>query len=637
MGVSGFQVPQVLGVETSSNFLLTCRYQYQVNLGSGINIGSRLHLKLAFSFLLSEVLGSGIAVMFVVKSSFAPNPSNQYFSGNEDTGIIRNTANFHPSIWGDHFISNPPSDMMNRAYSLEQVEDLKKEVRRMLVVDANEFLNKKLSLIDLLQRLGVAYHFEGEMEKALEQIYNASDYGFDDDDNYNLYTVALQFRLLRQQGYNVPCDVFNRFKSSDGKFKEDLINDVRGLLCLYEATHLRVHGEDILDEALDFTTTRLKYVFVTDDLKPHHPLATQVMHALRQPLHKVFPARVEARRYISVYQEDNTKNEYVLKLAKLDFNLLQSIYLQELSQLSIWWKELGIAQKLPYARDRMVECYFLMLGLYFEPHYALARKIVTKTSALLTIVDDTYDAYGNLQELQLFTDAIESWDLGSIDQLPEYMKVLYSALLYVYSETEEELKKEGRSYRVNYAKEVMKAQVRSYLKEAKWFNKGYIPTFEEYMQNASKSSAVTMVILNSLLGMGDVVTKEVLDWVMNERNKLLNASSLITRLMDDMVTNKAEQERGHVCSAIECYIKQYGVSEQEVHDEFSRRVVDAWKDINEECLKPTDVPMPVLLRCVNLTRIVDTIYKDKDSFTLAHEVLKEPITSLLFDPILMSY
>ncbi|XP_043710536.1 (-)-germacrene D synthase-like [Telopea speciosissima] len=557
-----------------------------------------------------------------LQSSFVATP-------NANTKIIRPLANFHPSIWGDRFITYaPPDDMMYEA-CLKQVDELKEEVRRMLVGDANNEFLKKLSLIDSLQRLGVAYHFEEEIEEILEQIHEAPDHGFDDD-NDDLYTIALRFRLLRQQGYNVPCDVFKRFK------EEDFINDVSGMLCLYEATHLRVHGEDILDEALEFTTTRLNSI-VTDGLKPH-PLATQVMHALKKSFHKN-PPRIEARDYISIYQEDyNTKNESLLKLAKLDFNLLQSIHQQELSQLSKWWKELGFASKLPYARNRLVESYFVAMGLCFEPHYALSRKMITKVTSLIVIIDDTYDAYGTFEELQLFTDAVERWDYSAMDGLPEYMKVIYSALLDFYNETEEELRKDGQSYRFYYAKEAMQTQVRTYFIEAKWLNDGYIPTFEVYMQNASTSIAYILLVVHSLVGMGDFVTKETFAWAMNNP-ELMKASTLIARLMNDMKAHKFEQERGHVCSAVECYMKQHNVSEEEVYDEFNRRVVDAWKDVNEACMRPmmttAAIPRPVLSVFVNYDCNIDVVYTYKDGFTFANEILKELITSLLVDPIPM--
>ena len=72
------------------------------------------------------------------------------------------------------------------------------------------------------------------------------------------------------------ADIFNRFKDENGSFKECIINDVEGMLGLYEAAHLRVHGEDILDEALAFITTHLKSV--VENLE--YPLSLQVNKAL---------------------------------------------------------------------------------------------------------------------------------------------------------------------------------------------------------------------------------------------------------------------------------------------------------------------------------------------------------------------
>lgn len=72
-----------------------------------------------------------------------------------------------------------------------------------------------------------------------------------------------------------------------------------------------------------------------------------------------------------------------------------------------WWKDLDVETKLPFVRDRIVECYFWILGVYFEPRYSLARRILTKVIAMASIVDDTYDAYGTFEELQLFTDAVD--------------------------------------------------------------------------------------------------------------------------------------------------------------------------------------------------------------------------------------
>ena len=89
------------------------------------------------------------------------------------------------------------------AYNQKQVEDLKEEVRRELMAAAGEPL-QQLNFIDSVQRLGLAYNFEKEIEEALAHVYDKY-YHYIDDKYDDLYHVSLWFRLLRQQGYNISC------------------------------------------------------------------------------------------------------------------------------------------------------------------------------------------------------------------------------------------------------------------------------------------------------------------------------------------------------------------------------------------------------------------------------------------------
>ncbi|XP_002274445.2 valencene synthase [Vitis vinifera] len=540
-------------------------------------------------------------------------------------GTNRRTANYQPSIWGNSFIvSNTPEDEITLAHKEQQLEDLKEVVIRELIAAASHPL-EQLKFIDAVQRLGVAYHFEKEIEEALQNTYD--NYHCIDDINDDLYDVALRFRL-RQQGFNISCDIFNKFTDERGRFKEALISDVRGMLGLYEAAHLRVHGEDILAKALAFTTTHLKAM--VESLGYH--LAEQVAHALNRPIRKGLE-RLEARWYISVYQDEAFHDKTLLELGKLDFNLVQSLHKEELSNLARWWKELDFATKLPFARDRLVEGYFWMHGVYFEPQYLRGRRILTKVIAMTSILDDIHDAYGTPEELKLFIEAIERWDINSINQLPEYMKLCYVALLDVYKEIEEEMEKEGNQYRVHYAKEVMKNQVRAYFAEAKWLHEEHVPAFEEYMRVALASSGYCLLATTSFVGMGEIATKEAFDWVTSDP-KIMSSSNFITRLMDDIKSHKFEQKRGHVASAVECYMKQYGVSEEQVYSEFRKQIENAWLDINQECLKPTAVSMPLLARLLNLTRTMDVIYKEQDSYTHVGKVMRDNIASVFINAVI---
>ncbi|KAG2666741.1 hypothetical protein I3760_15G078100 [Carya illinoinensis] len=299
--------------------------------------------------------------------------------------------------------------------NLEQVQKLKEEVQRLLMAHVDK-PSQKLELIDAIKHLGLSYHFESEIDSILREIHKYYYYSEDElkISGHDLYTIALCFRLVRQQGYNIPSDVINKFKGNKGNFKESLIDDVRGILCLYEASHMRVHGEDILDEALDFTTAHLESMAIAN-LNPS--IAAQLSRALQRPLRKCLP-RLEARHYLSIYQESGSFNGVLLNFAKLDFNIVQRKHRKELAHLSRWWKDLYVATELSFARDRVVELYFWILGVYFEPHYALGRRILTKIICMTSIIDDAFDAYGTLEELDLFADAVKRWDINCIDQLP---------------------------------------------------------------------------------------------------------------------------------------------------------------------------------------------------------------------------
>ena len=76
-----------------------------------------------------------------------------------------------------------------------------------------------------------------------------------------------------------------------------------------------------------------------------------------------------------------------------------------------------------------------------------------------------------------------------------------------------------------------------------------------------------------------------------------------------------------------------GVSEQETHKEFNKQVTNAWKDVNEEYLIPTAVPMTILTRVLNLSRVIDVIYKNEDGYTHSRTVLKDFVTSMLIDSV----
>ncbi|XP_038720312.1 probable terpene synthase 6 [Tripterygium wilfordii] len=534
----------------------------------------------------------------------------------------RPLANFSPSIWNQHDFTSFSLDDSVIDSCAKEIEALKVEFKDMLTSSSDHSV-QKIVLIDSLCRLGLSYHFDHEIQLQLKQIFEAEIISFDENRN-DLHATTLMFRVFRQHGYKMSSDVFKRFRNDEAGFNESLTGDVKGLLSLYEASHVSIHGEDILDEALEFTMTHLKSLVT--QLSPH--LARHISETLLVPFHKGLP-RIEARKYISLYERDDSRNDSILKFAKMDFNRVQLLHKLDLCHLSRWYKDtVDIESNFRYARDRLPESFLVGIGTFFEPQYARPRIIMGKLVILITILDDTFDAYGTLEELECFTNAMERWDIDAMDELPDYMRPLYEILLSFFDELEKESKEEGRAYAFSYVKDGWKEYVRGNLVEAQWCNAGYVPTFDEYLKNGLITSGCHIIPLMSFFVIGETATIQAFEWL-ESSPKFMTALQTIGCLVDDIKSQKFGQKRRHVASAVQCYMKQYGIAEEEeAVAGLKKMIANAWKDINEEWMRPSAVSMELLKPLVGLMRTVQEIYKLDDGFT-DQLSLKDSITSLV--------
>ena len=83
----------------------------------------------------------------------------------------------------------------------------------------------------------------------------------------------------------------------------------------------------------------------------------------------------------------------------------------------------------------------------------------------------------------------------------------------------------------------MKQLVQAYFIEAQWLSSNYTPTLEEYMKNATISSGYAMVTATSFVGMGEIATEEIFEWL-TKSPKIVESLSVISRIMDDIVSNE---------------------------------------------------------------------------------------------------
>ncbi|CAI0456519.1 unnamed protein product [Linum tenue] len=109
---------------------------------------------------------------------------------------------------------------------------------------------------------------------------------------------------------------------------------------------------------------------------------------------------------------------------------------------------------------------------------------------------------------------------------------------------------------------------------------------------------------------------------------MMKATAVIGRFRDDIFTHK----RGHSASAVECYMEEYKASEEEAVEFLWKKISNAWKDVAEECQKPSLFPVAITECVLNLARLVGVLYENGDCFTNPH-LIKDHLKSLFIDPV----
>lgn len=549
-------------------------------------------------------------------------PNNRKGNINDTTGVSAPLKHFtYPS-------EHPSFNNVSQIYTYDDIhiEHAKKleVVKHILIQVGDDDPFEGLAMIDTVQRLGIDYYFQDEIEQILQRQYIIF-FTHGGDRHNDLQEVALRFRLLRQQGYHVSPDVFNNFRNKEGKFKQNISEDINGLMSLYEASQLSIGGEDVLDEAERFSVNLL-IEYATH--LANYDLAGLVKHLLLHPYRKSLSSTK------NFFHGNFQGNEYVWildlqELANMDFKLLQSLHQEEIVQISKWWKELGLAKKLEFARDQPVKWYMWSTACFSDPSLSWQRIELTKPISFIYIIDDIFDVYGELDVLTLFTEAINRWDLGGIDQLPEYMKICFKALDDITNEISNKVYKEHGYNPVHSLRKAWGSLCNAFLTEAKWFASGHLPKAEEYLENGIVSSGVHLGLVHIFFLLGRGITNETVQLI-DSNPPVVSSIATILRLWDDLGSAKDENQDGKDGSYIYYYMMEHqDLTAEDAQKHAMDKISDAWKRVNQECLSPNPFSASFTRASLNTARMVPLMYSYDDNQRLPR--LEEYIKSLLFD------
>ncbi|GAY56310.1 hypothetical protein CUMW_170900 [Citrus unshiu] len=247
-----------------------------------------------------------------------------------------------------------------------------------------------------------------------------------------------------------------------------------------------------------------------------------------------------------------------------------------------------------------MENFFWTVGVIFEPDFGYSRRMSTMVNALITTIEDVYDVYRTLDELELFTDAVERLLLFNVISI----RMIWANLC------------------------------KTYLVEAKWYDNGYIPTLQEYMENAWISVAAPVILVHAYTSTANPITTEGFEFVKDYPN-IICWSSIILRLADDLGKSSDELKRGDVHKSIQCYMHEVGVSEREAREHIHDLIAQTWMKMNcDRFGNPHFVSDVFVGIAMNLARMSQCMYQFGEGHGHGvQEITKPRVLSLIVDPI----
>ncbi|PON84631.1 S-linalool synthase [Trema orientale] len=520
----------------------------------------------------------------------------------------------------------------------------------------------KISVIDWIERLGLAEHFTEEIKTMLGQVFRGYTSTSEEPENKRLEPLqihrdALAFRLLRLHGHRISPQKICWFLDNDDTVRQMDQKDHEAFLCdmysLHRATDVTFAGESQLEAARALSTKILQNettvgtsennsVFAMPNLQDqikdeiYHPWLARLDHLEHRKFIErniqTHIGRLEGPKLATFYRLSSClRNSTLQQLAIQNFMLRQSKFRNELKDLQRWSKRFGLTN-MGFAREKTAYCYFAVAATVPLLPLSDVRLTLVKSACLVTVADDFFDAGGSLEELKRLTTAVQRWEPKD---LSGHSKAIFNALENLVDEISHNFSDKNGNDIKTCLQDLWYQTFKIWLKEAEWSRNGYLPSIEEYLEVATSSIATQTIVLPASLLISPTLPLDILKFPKTE--KITHLLMVLTRLLNDIRTFQREKEEGKP-NLVLLYMKEN--PEMGIEDSISviQKILEEKKKEFLELVLVRDKSdnMPEACKELHLSclKAFQMFYGSSNAFDSTTELLAD-INKAIYEPLLM--
>ncbi|KAK3143742.1 hypothetical protein QOZ80_4AG0304370 [Eleusine coracana subsp. coracana] len=505
-----------------------------------------------------------------------------------------------------------------------------------------KYIYNYLSMVDLLDNMGISRHFAGEIKGILDMTYSCW-LQRDEEIMQDMETCAMAFRILRMNGYNVSSKDLSHVAEASGFYNSlhGYLSDTRSLLELHKASEVSIYEDELILYCIGSWSGCLLKEQLTSSALKRTPLLEEVEHTLNFPFYTTLDRldhrrTIEHRLDVSGHQMLKTAylpcQEDILDMGIRDFNTSQSIYQQELEHLDSWVKESRLDQ-LPFARQKLAYFYLSAAGTIFPPELSDVRKFWALNGVLTTVVDDFFDVGGSKEELENLVALAEMWDEHyKIEYYSEQVEIVFSAIYTsVHQLGAKASAVQGRDV-TKHIVEIWVDLLRSMMTEVEWRISNYVPTSGEYLTNAYMTFALGPIVLPALYFVGPKLSESVVRDP--EYRELFRLMSTCGRLLNDAQTYEREYSEGKVNSVSLLVLQSGGsMSIEDARKEIQKPIATCRRTLLRLVLRQEGaVPRPCKELFWKMCKVCYFFYSRSDGFSSpeakaseVHAVIHKPL------------